>query len=278
MKSKFYWIGHLFIAILLVSAMLFAVGCSHGDKSNPFANNTEDASLDDSDDSGNGAGGAAVIIGSLINKTLLSEDFEGTFPPSGWSAINNYGGSPIVWHRSDAYPSSQVLKPDTGYFAYIDSDVFYLGGVSGRPSRSVVAPSLSASETEGYKTTSYNGHYDSSLVTPSFSTLGMLTVKLQFSYQFIQFLGYETLALDYRIDDGPWINIENITPTEIVGYDTDPTTTWADAYTVDISETSNHLNVQLRWRYYDLSSGWDWWVAIDDVKVIGNAISISADE
>lgn len=159
------------------------------------------------------------------------ETFDGTFPPTGWSVTNDNGG-PVVWHRSDQLPyygASQPL-PISGLHAYAESYPAYCG---------------------------YS--YDTSLVTPAFSTIGMTNIEVRFDYQYYVYSS-EFLALDYRIGAGPWINITNL--SSLGGYT-------VQSQVVDISMTSGNPSVQLRWRYYNTGSGCDWWTNIDNVQVVG---------
>jgi hypothetical protein len=162
-------------------------------------------------------------------QVMLFQDFEGSFPPTGWSVTNDDGG-PVVWHRSDVAPNygtGQSL-PISGYFAYAESYPAYCGF-----------------------------SYDTSLITPAFSTVGMDKVEVSFAFQYWVYSS-EHLALDYRIGAGPWVNIENL--PSYGGYT-------AQSRTVDISMTAGNPSVQLRWRYYNLSSGCDWWTSIDNVVI-----------
>ena len=49
MKNRLFWISRFIAVGLLIFVMLFAVGCTKGDKSNPFADNTASDSSDDND-------------------------------------------------------------------------------------------------------------------------------------------------------------------------------------------------------------------------------------
>jgi hypothetical protein len=107
--------------------------------------------------------------------TLLPlETFDGTFPPTGWSVTNDNGG-PVVWHRSDQYPNFGAAQPlpISGLHAHAESYPAYCG---------------------------YS--YDTSLITPPFSTIGVRNIELRFDYQFWVY-NSEVLALDYRIGAGP---------------------------------------------------------------------------
>jgi hypothetical protein len=168
-------------------------------------------------------------MATMSQAQILSENFEGTFPPTGWTVTNEDGG-PVVWHRSDQAPNYGVgiPLPMSGYFAYAESYPAYCGF-----------------------------SYDTSIVSPAFSTVGINRVMVQFDFQYWVY-STEYLALDYRIGADPWVNIENL--PSIGGYT-------AQTRLIDISATAGNPSVQLRWRYYNLSAGCDWWASIDNVVI-----------
>jgi hypothetical protein len=168
---------------------------------------------------------------------LFSEDFEGDWPPPGWTVTRDEPGyTLIVWHRSDQYPynGANPGPPISGLHAYAES--YYYCGAS---------------------------KYDTSLVTPSFSTLGMDSVEVRFDYQYSQNIT-DTLTLQYSLNDGnTWVTLETLP-------NTGPST--VQSRTVDISVTGGNPNVQLRWRYYWNYSApmCDWWTSLDNIQVTGN--------
>ena len=161
---------------------------------------------------------------------VISENFNGTFPPAGWTVAQDLG--PVVWHRSDTSPNNGVVgglpSPMSGYAAYAESFPAYCGN-----------------------------SYDTSLISPPFSTEGMTQVQLQFDYQYWVW-DTEFLDVDYRIGGGSWINLESL--LSIGGYS-------AQTHTIDISMVAGNPSVQIRFRYYNLGSGCDWWATIDNVLV-----------
>jgi hypothetical protein len=178
-------------------------------------------------------GFSAVTVGNA-SAQLISENFEGTFPPAGWSVTNDQPGTgPVFWHRSDQLPNYAALQ-SSGLTAYVESYPAYCGYA-----------------------------YDTSLITPPFSTMGLTNVSVRFDYQYWVYSS-EFLALDYRIGAGPWIHLENL--PSIGGY-------VVESHVVDISVTRGNPSVQLRWRYYNLSTGCDWWANIDNVE-IGHDVGI----
>jgi hypothetical protein len=164
---------------------------------------------------------------------LLYQDFETDWPPANWTVTDDVVDSPVVWHRSDQPPNygANLGDPISGYHAYAESWPAYEGST-----------------------------YDTSLVSPPFNTVGMDSVELRFDYQYWV---YQTdhLDLEYSIDGGAsWVTLENLASNG--GYA-------AQSHTVDISVTRGNPSVQLRWRYYNLGYGYDWWTNIDNIQVIG---------
>lgn len=180
--------------------------------------------------------GALVLAPAASAQTvqvLPLEQFEGTFPPDGWAVTNDDPpGGPVLWHRSDATPNygAADYAPFSGFTAYAESYPAYCG---------------------------YS--YDTSLVTPAFSTEGIPGGPLWvvFDYQYWLYSS-EVLALDYRIGAGPWTNVTNL--ASLGGYT-------GQTMQIDISAALGYADVQLRWRYYNLGSGCDWWTNVDNVYV-----------
>lgn len=148
--------------------------------------------------------GFLSISSEKASAQLISENFEGTWPPTGWTITEddpNYDY--VVWHRNDQSPNYGASQPApiSGYHAYAESYPAYCG---------------------------YS--YDTSLITPAFSTVGMTNIELKFDYQFWVY-STEHLALEYRIGAGPWILLEDLPSTG--GYK-------AVTHIVDISVTSGN--------------------------------------
>jgi PKD repeat protein len=57
--------------------------------------------------------------------TILDEDFEGTFPPTGWTVTND-GNTPYGWRRNDQYGRTNYMY--SGYCADADADATGSGG------------------------------------------------------------------------------------------------------------------------------------------------------
>jgi len=173
----------------------------------------------------------------MAGETLYEEDFDGgTFPPTGWAVVDNEG-SGLQW---------DVL------------DVHGLENWSG----SGEAASVNSDANQGVE-------FDTELITPSINIEGRTGVAVQYNVNYINFLGSDYLDLDVSTDGGSsWTTVLSwneshgsffAAPGESVSVELDDYITGASS-------------MQLRWRYYDPNSGdWDYYVQIDDIKVMADA-------
>ena len=113
-----------------------------------------------------------VQIAKATTITILSEDFEGSFPPSGWTVH----GDPL-WDRNDNWGRDNYAG-GYGYCADADSDAYYGGG-------------------------------DSELWTPSFSLEGYASAELSFIASYNDYSGHDDYAdVDISTDGGAtWTNL-----------------------------------------------------------------------
>lgn len=168
---------------------------------------------------------------------VFGETFNGPFfPPSGWTVTNDYSGSPIVWSLNDTY-----------------ADRNYTGG-SGN--------AATADSNNGAFVYNYYGSYDTSLVTPpiavsSLPAQPMLTFDL--NYQSIN----DSLDVDINPDGSGWVNMAHLTSNYGALYSLPGAT-----YSIDLNPYVSGANkFQIRWRYYDLTSGYDWYAQVDNVGI-----------
>ncbi|WP_376692853.1 carboxypeptidase regulatory-like domain-containing protein [Wenzhouxiangella sp. EGI_FJ10409] len=140
---------------------------------------------------------------------VLTEDFEGSFPPNDWNVVND-GDCP--WETTDDFP----MPGWTGDFraAAADSDACGSGSAS-----------------------------DTSLVTPSFSLAGASTAAVDFDLA-IRSLSATTVDVDISVDGGAWQNVESW-QGEDVAYPNDPVL----PQNLDLSAWAGEDDVRLRWRY-----------------------------
>ncbi len=173
-----------------------------------------------------------ILASAAAGQTLLDEDFEGDFPPPGWTTVDDSQSDlDCPWLRSDEYLLDGLEAPGLG--AAADSDV------------------CADAETP-------EGAVDTSLLTPELDLTGISDTVLSFD------LGYRhhfsgQLDLDITTDGGAqWTTLET--------YNTGPP--WAPFYAelkiVDLSAWDGEPAVTLRWRY---TAGNGWWAFVDNVLV-----------
>ncbi len=170
----------------------------------------------------------------------FGQDFNGTtFPPTGWSVTHTPSNS-VTWILSSAEPfDNGNYTGGTGTAADADSNDFGSGA----------------------------GTYDTSLISPpiAMTTLGGATV-LKYAANFMVYSTTEALDLGISTDGGTtWTNISHWTTNHGTLYALPGVNVQVDlaAYL----PTSGSF--QLRWRYYNPSSDYDWYAQIDDVSMGG---------
>ncbi|MGH9436690.1 MAG: choice-of-anchor J domain-containing protein, partial [Terriglobia bacterium] len=169
----------------------------------------------------------------------FGEDFnEGEFPPTGWTVTNDVFGSNVVW-----IPVSQNTY-NTGNFT---------GGTG------------NAADADSNAAGTAVGSYDTSLISPPISTalVGQSPV-LYFRENFQVYSGNEAFDVDISTDGGnTWTTVNH------------QTNACGGRYTLPGCQEQLNLgsyvsgaeNFQLRFRYYNLLSDFDWYVQVDDVSI-----------
>lgn len=161
--------------------------------------------------------------------TVLGEDFEGTFPPDGWT-VTDASSPACPWMSTDDYPMPGWDGIGSERGAGVDSDSCG-SGVS----------------------------VDTSLITPSFDLTGATVADLSFDLAIRDF-GGTTVSLQISTDGGgSWDTLDTWVAEE-VAY---PGAAYV-GQSYDISAYAGASDVTVRWRY---ESGWDYWVAVDNVEV-----------
>lgn len=176
---------------------------------------------------------AAIQI--LAGTSLLQEDFEdASFPPSGWSVVDN-AGSGVVWKFAAAYEESNYAG--TGEAATASSDAFG------------------------------EGEFDTELISPVVSTAGYKNIAVQYNANYQNYATLDFLDLDIQVDGGAWTTV--LSWNEDHGILREPS---GESVTVELGEYLNDASsFRLRWHYYDPNTGdWDWYAQIDDVVILGD--------
>jgi Carboxypeptidase regulatory-like domain/Kelch motif len=155
--------------------------------------------------------------------TSLSEGFEGTFPPQGWTVQDNVGEG-HVWRQDDPEGRPNATG-GTGHFADINSD-FY-------------GPSDSQ---------------DTSLVSPALDLSTASAPYLTFHNNYVAFSPYpQTGDVDVSTDGGTtWTNVWHHGMDGVPG---------PDLETVQIPQAANQSNVKVR--YHFTSTFGFWWMIDD---------------
>ena len=170
----------------------------------------------------------------------FGEDFEGGVPPSGWTVTNDYSGSPIQWDTNANWNDLNYTLP-------------YGSGIA------ATADSNNASSIYGY-----TGSYDTSLVTPEIQVSSLpANPILKFGLSYLEFSGNEALDVDVSGDGGTtWSNLAHINTNQGALYGT-PGVLEQIPLTIPNAATQ----ILVRWRYYNLVSGDDWYAQVDNVSV-----------
>jgi hypothetical protein len=174
--------------------------------------------------------GKTLRVGTLTPSLLLNETFSGGIPAT-WTVVNG-GNGPDTW--TTANPCNRTIgAPFASPWAMVDSDCAGSGRLQ-----------------------------DEQLITPSLNASSCARVVLEFSNQFRWYSGglEEVADVDVSVDGGTtWTNVFRVQALND-GYPT------ANTKVVDITDlAAGKPNVKIRFHYYN--ANYDWWWAIDNVKV-----------
>ncbi|MGH8402083.1 MAG: carboxypeptidase regulatory-like domain-containing protein, partial [Gammaproteobacteria bacterium] len=166
----------------------------------------------------------------------VSTGFEGTFPPTGWTVVNDVDNGFTHWERNDSYSDANFTN-GSGFAAEANDDH---GG-----------PGL--------------GAYSTQLITPPINVTSLAGTVLTYTANYA-FLGTSELDLDISTDGGAtWTNIQafNTGTGECGSLYATP----GCNISVDIgSYLPGSGTFQLRWHFYSTStSAWDWYAQIDNI-------------
>ncbi len=162
--------------------------------------------------------------------SLLTEDFEGTFPPTNWQVVNN--GGTCVWTRNDAFATARPnYAGGQGFCADADSDKCGSGTTMDTELRTMVL---------------------------DLSTATTATLKYVTSYNDIA-TGGDYADVDASIDGGT-------TWTNLLHWDADHSPNGpGEAVTLDLTQFQGEPSVMLRFHYW--IGTYDWWWEVDQVQV-----------
>ena len=170
-------------------------------------------------------------IGEVPVSTDMFQDFAGGMP-AGWTIVDNGTGTGPAQTWTSADPGGRGLM--AAPYMIVDSDNHGTGLAM-----------------------------DEELITDAFSVANSPSVELQFEHNFRWWSGGMDEQADVEIRStatgGAWVNVANFSGGDSVGI-----------MTYDITaQAAGQNDVQLRFHYYDAEYEWYW--AIDDIYVRGNA-------
>ncbi|MGH8320369.1 MAG: Kelch repeat-containing protein, partial [Gammaproteobacteria bacterium] len=176
----------------------------------------------------------------------VSTGFEGTFPPTGWTVVNDVDNGFTHWERNDSYNDANFTN-GSGFAAEANDDH---GG-----------PGL--------------GAYSTQLITPPINVTSLAGTLLTYTANY-DFLGTSELDLDISTDGGTtWTNIQAFNGG--TGECGSLYATPGCNISVDIgSYLPGSGTFQLRWHFYSTASNaWDWYAQIDNVLLGAGCAPIS---
>jgi hypothetical protein len=188
-------------------------------------------------------GGACSAPGYGFQLGGFGEDFNGTWPPPGWTVANDVSGSPIAWNLN------------TYWVGYGGPDPNYTGGTG---------TSAAVDDSYSFQMFHYSGSFDTSLESPplpvtSLPSSPIVVYKASYGHNYAD-------ALDFGIsvDGGAWQRILHWKENHGSFYKTP-----GERVKVNIGSfiPGDAKSIRLRWRYYDYSGYRDQYVQIDDVAI-----------
>lgn len=174
--------------------------------------------------------------------TVLTQNFDGAFPPAGWTVVNNEAGGP-TWGNLAACGESGNFTNGSGDVACISSDVF------------------GAAEM------------DAELRTPSINLAGFAApAALTFTVNYQNFANLDFFTVDVSTNGGgAWTNLLSWNEDH-GGFRVAP----GENVNLDISAYAGQADVRFRFRYFDPNTGdWNWYAQVDNVVVAATAATAS---
>lgn len=169
----------------------------------------------------------------------FGEDFNGGFPPLGWTSVTQPAGDPIVWKKASNF-----------WFGTLPN---YTGG------------SGDAAVAQAASNIILNSPYDAQLISPSIPVSSLpANPTLTFLLNYQQDTSNEALDVDINVDGGGWTTVAHIAQNEGGFYKFQGVKYAASlAGFIPAGATS----IQLRWRYYNPVDYAGWYAEIDDVSI-----------
>ena len=159
--------------------------------------------------------------------TIFFEDFEGAFPPAGWSTVDNIATGNF-WQRNDFWAcNNEATNFGSGFSACAESDASGIGPA-----------------------------WDTTLFSPTIDLTLHTTATLTYASNFQDWIGFGEAWCDISTDGGgTWANLWYSKSDEAAG---------GTLHTHDLTDYCGN-NVIFRWTYDDDGDGFAWYWHIDDV-------------
>ncbi len=165
--------------------------------------------------------------GYALDEPGMTEQFEGTFPPAGWTLMTGDGTS-TNWTNSDGFTRGNITGT-TGLTALVNSDA--AGSVN----------------------------VDASLVSPLMKVSEVASTGLSFVANHRTYSGSDKLELEIQVDGGAWQSVQRMDSGRAVD-------DAVRKYEVELgSYLTGATDFKLRWRYFD--ANYEWYAALDDVLI-----------
>jgi hypothetical protein len=179
------------------------------------------------------------LVAGARQTPLITEGFEGAFPPAGWSVTDNApGANTTVWSDLPGCGEAGNFTNGSGNCACVSSD-------------------LAGSGVE----------YDTELITSSYDFSGATDLVLAFTANYAQLGTTDRFVVDYSLNGGgSWVNI--LTWAEDHG--TFRGTPGVDV-ALDLSGADGSSDVTVRFYHFDTAANdWNWYIQVDDMVIEGD--------
>lgn len=184
---------------------------------------------------------ALVFLTALVpaleaQTSVLSEDFEGSFPPAGW--LQNWTSPQMAWRRNSSYSNRSNYTGGGGYCADRDDDRYNISGIP------------------------YPGTW---LRTSVMNCASYNTVWLAFnmSYNDGSSSGYDRARVEVSNNGSTWTMVREWN-SDVHAYGPG----YRDSINIS-SVAAGQPTVYVRFIYYESPNIWGWWFEVDRVRVWG---------